>query len=141
MIGARRNDPMPATSTEPSRDPSTIGGRPWGFARWAAWTPELLNALVVGIPIAILVELGWPRSDAELQRSMLDIYEGSQWAVFVAAIFVALGVGCAVITRLGSVSSSRRRLAALQIVVLLLAFVAVVALQNQLATRIYALPW
>jgi hypothetical protein len=103
-----------------------MSGRPnpWGILGWAKWLPEVANAGLVALAVlGALAMLLQPFSDDEIQQSLVDTYEPSAWN-FIAICIVALaGVGCAVLARVASHTRSRRRVALLQVGVMLASMV------------------
>jgi cell division protein FtsW (lipid II flippase) len=104
---------------------------------WAAWLPELANAFVV-IPTVILVVASLVRqySNAELADNIVDTYEAAAWATLTTYVFAAIGIACASVAWVAARARLRRRLALLQVLVLLLCVGTAAYQQHILAARV-----
>jgi cytochrome bd-type quinol oxidase subunit 2 len=98
--------------------------RNWGILGWAKWLPEVANAgLVALVVLGALAMLVQPYSDEEIQQSLVDTYEPSAWNFIAVCIVALLGVGCALLARVASQTPTRRRVALLQVGVMLASIV------------------
>lgn len=119
--------PVPATTGEVTGAPAR---RRWGRARWAVWLPEVLNASIVALVVtSAATSFSAPTSAAEIQGSLLDTYEVSAWGFLAVCVLAVAGIAAAALTSLGAQSPVRRRIAVVQIV-LLLACVGLVGWQH-----------
>ena len=104
--------------TEPTlRNPN----RGWGVLCWAKWLPEVGNAAIVALTILFAVASLGSHSDEEIRQSLVDTYEPSAWNFIAATILAGLGVIAALVARTGSVLAARRRIATIQIAVMVAA--------------------
>lgn len=95
------------------------------------WLPEAVNATLVAlVVISAVTGFTAPISDARIQASLVDTYEASAWGFFAVCLLATAGIAAAILTRLGAQSPVRRRIAVVQIV-LLLACVALVGWHHQ----------
>ena len=92
--------------------------RSWGRFGWARWLPEVVNAGIVALVLACTVSSLVPLTDAELRGSALDIYEGSAWNLIGLCVFATVGAVAAVGVYWASESARRKRLAAVQIAII-----------------------
>ena len=60
----------------------------------------------------------WSFSDEKIRRSLVDTYESSAWTFLAVCILAVIGVACALVARAVSRNAVRRRMAALQIVLM-----------------------
>lgn len=113
---------------------------PAGRLHWAAWLPEVINALVVAVPVfftsAAVVTL---YSDASIREGVVDTYKSSAWNVMGVTVFALLGIVFALITRFAADSSRRRRLALYQMVLLVTCMIVVGYQHHRLMKRITAM--
>jgi bacteriorhodopsin len=90
----------------------------------------LANASIVGLVVfAVLERFLRPYSDADIQASLVDTYEASAWGFLVVCVVGLVGIAAAALVRFVGHSPVRRRIAVLQ-VVLLLACIALAGWQH-----------
>jgi cytochrome bd-type quinol oxidase subunit 2 len=112
-------DNAPAERPTDARPVQT--GRAWGTLGWAGWLPEVANgALVAIIALGALASLV-SYSDAAIRQSLVDTYEPSAWNFIFVSILAVVAIGCAFLTRAASERPIRRKLAAFQVALMLLA--------------------
>ncbi len=103
-------------------DAAIASRRQWGRWAWAGWVPELANAVIVAIPVLLAIAFVVdPYSDEEVRASIVDTYGVSSLDLFVAGAFASLGIAVALVTSVASRTRRRRRLAYLQVLLLLVA--------------------
>ena len=99
---------------------------PWGILGWARWLPEIANGGIVLLTALFSVVSLISYSDAAIRQSLVDTYEPSAWNFIGVCILAFLGVLAAVIARVAAKHSVRRRLASIQVAIMV-ASVAVAA--------------
>jgi hypothetical protein len=110
-------------STEASdADPS----RGWGIWGWARWVPEIANAFIIAMAAFGAYLNLTSYSDEEIRQSLVDTYEPSAWTLIQVCTLSVVGIACALLTRAASRRPTRRRVAVIQLV-LMVAAVAVAA--------------
>jgi hypothetical protein len=92
----------------------------WGILGWAEWLPEVANGGLVALALlGALAMLLQPYSDEAIRQSLVDTYEPSAWNLIGICVLALLSIGCALVARITSQKPARRRLALLQVGVML----------------------
>jgi len=60
-------------------------------------------------------------SDEEIRQSLVDTYEPSAWTLIEVCTLSVVGIACALLTRAASSRRTRRRIAAIQLVLMVAA--------------------
>jgi len=97
--------------------------RGWGFLGWAKWLPEIGNAAIVASAVLLALTSLVSYSDDEIRQSLVDTYEPSAWNFIGVCILAVLGVIAALVAKSAAVHSFRRRMAIMQIALMLTAVV------------------
>ena len=94
--------------------------QPWGAAGCSAWLPEVANASLVAFALVWTYSSRASRfTDSQIQGSLVDTYEVSSWGFTLLCALAVGGIAAAFLTRVVAQSVARKRLAVLQIAVLL----------------------
>jgi H+/Cl- antiporter ClcA len=93
----------------------------WGLLGWAKWLPEVTNAAVVALVLVCSAASVVPYSDDEIRQSLVDTYEPSAWNFMGACFFAVVGGAAGLVARVAAARPTRRRLATIQVAVMVVA--------------------
>ena len=105
-----RTDPM---ETRPRAE--------WGILGWARWLPEIGNAAVVALVLISSATSVVSYSNEEIRQSLVDTYEPSASNFIAVCVLAVVGVVAALVARGVASQATRRRVASIQIAVMMVA--------------------
>jgi len=107
----------------------------WGYLGWAKWFPEVCNFTVVGL--TLLGALGALASypDQAIRESLVDTYEPSALNFIAVCVFAVIGAILGCIARSSARSRGRRRVASIQIALMVASVLVAAYGHHQLMRR------